>query len=83
MNQNLSYFVDKICTIFVGPINRNFDEDQNLAYFIGKVLSISDSGVFIEHPSTKCKTFFNMRNITGIAEEKLMIGKPPENNKNS
>lgn len=82
MNNNLSFFVNKICTIFVDPINRNFNEDQNLAYFIGKVLSISDMGVLMEHPGTKCRTYFNMNKIVGIAEEKLMAGKPPSNSSN-
>jgi len=80
MNTNLSFFVDKVCTIFVGKTNRNFTEDQNLAYFIGKVLSISDSGILTEHPGTKCKTYFNMHSVICIAEEKVVMQKPEVKN---
>lgn len=78
MNTDLSFFVNKVCTVFLPQINRNFSEDQNLAYFIGKVLSINETGIVLEHPGTKCKTYFNMHSVIGIAEEKVVMGKPPK-----
>lgn len=78
MSQHLSYFVNKFCTIFLPSINRKFNEDQNNAYFLGKVLIINEDFVILEHPSTKCRTYFNMQNIIGIAEEKVMLGNPEQ-----
>jgi hypothetical protein len=79
MNHNFNYFLNKFCTVIVPAINRKYSEDQNNAYFLGKVLSINGDGVLIEHPSTKCKTFFNMNNIIAIAEEVVMLGDKQNN----
>lgn len=79
MSHNFNYFLNKFCTIIVPAINRKYSEDQNNAYFLGKVLSINGDGVLIEHPSTKCKTFFNMNNIICIAEEVVLTGEKQQN----
>ncbi len=76
MNQHLNYFTNKFCTIFVPAINRKYNEDQNNAYFLGKIIYINEDGLILEHPATKCRTYFNMQNIIGIAEEKVMLGNP-------
>lgn len=78
MNQHLNYFVNRYCTIFVHSINRKYTEDQNNAYFLGKIISINEDCVVMEHVATKCRTYFNMRNIIGIAEEKVMLGNPQQ-----
>jgi hypothetical protein len=78
MSSNLNYFVNKFCTVIVQSINRNYNEEQNNAYFLGRVLIVTEEGVIIEHPSTKCRTFFNMKNIIAIAEEKVYLGSEKE-----
>lgn len=62
-------FLGKICTIFVRNINRNFNEEQNINYFVGKVLEFHNDGILIEHVASKCKSFFFLNSIIGIAEE--------------
>lgn len=62
-------FLNKICTIFVRNINRNFNEEQNIDYFVGKVLQINEDGILIEHVASKSKSFYFLNSIIGIAEE--------------
>ena len=73
MNSEIAnLFVNKICTIFVNKINRNFDEEQNVNYFVGKILEINKDGILIEHIANKCKSFFYLHSIIGIAEESFI-----------
>lgn len=77
-------FLNKVCTILVKPINRNFDEQQNINYFVGYIIDMNDEGILIEHPENKCKSFFYKSSIIGIAEELVVYkNKPKEQQENS
>ena len=70
--QNLNYFVNKICTIFVVGIQRQFDAQQFNDYFIGRVDSINEDGIMTTHPITGCKNYYGMNNVVGICEEQFL-----------
>lgn len=67
--QSLRYFENKVVTIFVGPINRKFQEKELIEYFVGLVTKIDDSGIWYEHLSTKCKNFVFYNQIVSLSEE--------------
>lgn len=66
---SLKYFENKVATIFVGPINRKFEEKDMIQYFVGLITKIDDSGIWYEHLSTKCKNFVFYNQIVSISEE--------------
>lgn len=66
---SLKYFENKIATIFVGPINRKFDEKTMIEYFVGLVTKIDDNGIWYEHLTTKCRNFIFYNQIVSISEE--------------
>lgn len=70
--RNLEYFKNKVVTIFTGPINRNFTEEQSIDYFVGKITSVDDNGIWYEHVKSKCLNFIFYDKVTGIAEEKFV-----------
>ena len=54
MNSDIKkIFLNKICTIILKPINRNFNEEQNINYFVGSVIDINEEGILMEHPENK------------------------------
>lgn len=72
----LNYFINRPCTVFTSPINRDFKQEnpkaypgQLLAYFTGFVESVDEFGVMLRHFSTPQKTFILLHNIVAIAEE--------------
>ena len=60
----LKYFIGKVCTIFVDPINQPLNEEKIINYFVGRVIEIDSRGVTLEHLSTKCRTYFMLNKIT-------------------
>ena len=79
--KHCEYFVGKVCTIFAGPINRNFDERQMVDYFVGIVQSIDEKGIWTTHPITKCRNYFLWTGIIGISEEQMLDPDNPEHAK--
>lgn len=83
MNSDIKkIFLNKICTIILKPINRNFNEEQNINYFVGSVIDINEEGILMEHPENKCKSFFYKNSIIGLAEELVVYKKDEVKNKN-
>ena len=76
--RNLDYFLNKIVTFIVSPINRNFDEKQSIEYFVGKVTKFDNMGVWHEHPKTKNLSFIFYNHLVSIAEEQVISTKPTE-----
>jgi hypothetical protein len=77
--KKLQYFVGKVCTIFVTPINRNFKEEnpasfpqQMYVYFLGIVESIDEDGVWLIQLHKNLKSFWKHEQIVGIAEEEML-----------
>lgn len=70
--RSLEYFKNKIVSFLVGPINRNFSEEQALDYFVGKITQVDESGIWFEHVQTKCLNFIFYEKIISIAEEKFV-----------
>jgi len=82
-NQNLQYFVGKVCTIFTHPINRNFKEEnpqtfveQPYHYFVGVIDSVDDHGVMVTQVFSGLKSYFFLAGLISIAEEEVLN---PEN----
>lgn len=74
----LQHFVGKVCTIFTTPTNRNYKEENPQTfpepmyhYFTGRVEKIDALGILVSQVLTpeKCKSYFFMQNLVGIAEE--------------
>ena len=77
--QELKYFEGRFCTVFLVQINRNFKEENPgtfpqpvYNYFSGIVQSITNNGIWLLHPTAKCKSFYFMEHIVGITEEEIL-----------
>ena len=88
--KNLEYFVDKICTIFTIPINRDFKEENPTTYpqpvfhyFVGKILEADEKGILIQqwNSNKKLRSFFFIEHIVGICEEEVLDPTRPEDAK--
>lgn len=86
----LKYFLDKICTIFTIPTNRDFKTENPKTfpqpifhYFVGKILEIDEKGVFIQqwNSNKKLKSYFFIDHIVGICEEEVLDPSSPEDAK--
>lgn len=77
----LEYFIGKVCTIFTGPINRTFQEQQLLDYFVGVVDAVDENGILMTHTITGAKNFYFFPNILSISEEQLLDPADPEDAK--
>ena len=84
-NQDLQYFVGKLCTVFTAPMNRNFQaESPNTypeavyKYFMGVVESIDQTGLLLTQATNGLKTYFFINNIVAIAEEEVLDPNNPE-----
>ena len=86
-NDELEYFLGKICTIFTTPTNRDFKSENPQTfpqpifhYFVGKVVSISQKGILIEqwNNDKKLKTFFFANHIISISEEEILDPSNPK-----
>lgn len=67
--QNLSYFKNRVCSIFTHQIPREFDELRSREHFVLRVLDITPDGVWGEHPYSGTKSFFFANHIQFIQEE--------------
>ena len=88
--KHLEYFVDKICTIFTVPTNRDFKNENPVTfpqpvfhYFVGKVLKLDDKGILVQqwNGNKKLKSYFFFNHIVGICEEEVLDPKRPEDAK--
>lgn len=88
--KQLEYFLNKICTIFTVPINRDFKTENPatypepvLNYFIGKIINIDDNGVLIKQWNTKkgLRSYFFSKYIVAITEEEMLNATNPEDAK--
>jgi len=71
------YFTGKIVTIIVAPINRQFNEKQSMDYFVGRFDHISETGIWITHPTTSCKNFYFIDHVVSIVEEQFITKNDP------
>ena len=88
--KQLEYFLDKICTIFTIPINRDFKSENPTTfpqpifhYFVGKILEVDEKGVFIQqwNSNKKLRSYFFTDHIVGICEEEVLDPNAPEDAK--
>lgn len=82
---NINYFKNKFCTVFLTQINRNFKEENPgtfpqplYNYFSGWVedIDLDNNGIWLIHPTSKCRSFYFFPHIAGITEEEVLN---PEN----
>jgi hypothetical protein len=85
--KQLEYFLDKICTIFTVPTNRDFKAENPSTfpqpvfhYFIGKVVEIDEKGILFQQWNTNkaLKSYFFIDHIIGIAEEEILNPTSPK-----
>ena len=74
----LQYFVGRICTVFTGPINRDFDEVRSREHFVVKVREIDIDGLWGTHPYNDTVSFFPLSEIKLITEETVLDPNNPE-----
>lgn len=89
--KNMAYFVDKICTIFTVPTNRDFKNENPATYpqpvfhyFVGKILNVDDEGIMVQqllNGNKKLKSYFLFAHIIGICEEEVLDPNKPEDAK--
>ena len=87
---NLKPFEGKICTLLTVATNRNFKEEaiamgkptlypiNLLDHFVGRIIQIDGTGVLLEHPLIKTKSYFRLNHIIGIIEEQELDKNDPE-----
>lgn len=89
-NKHLNYFLNKICTIFTVPTNRDFKEENPTSfpqpifhYFVGKILEIDDNGIIIQqwNNGKKLKSYFFIDHIISVCEEEILDPTQPEDAK--
>lgn len=74
----LQYFVDRVVTVFTGPINRSFDEVRSREHFVVKVRELDVDGLWGTHPYNGTVSFFPLTEIKLITEEVVLDPKNPE-----
>jgi hypothetical protein len=88
--KQLEYFLNKICTIFTIPINRDFKSENPTTfpqpifhYFVGKILEIDDKGMFVQqwNSNKKLRSYFFLDHVVGICEEEVLDPSSPEDAK--
>jgi hypothetical protein len=88
--KQVEYFLDKICTIFTIPTNRDFKSENPTTfpqpifhYFVGKILEIDEKGIFIQqwNSNKKLRSYFFIEHIVGICEEEVLNPSSPEDAK--
>lgn len=77
-DEQLQYFVGKVCTVFFGPINRSFDERQILDYFVGIIEAVDGECIWSLHPLTKTRNCYFIKHIYSISEEQVLDPNKPE-----
>jgi hypothetical protein len=85
--QGLDYFLDKICTVFTVPTNRDFKSENPQTfpqpvfhYFVGRVVEVNQRGICIEqwNNAKKLRTFFFIDHIVSISEEEILDPSNPK-----
>jgi len=71
------YFTGKIVTIIVASINRQFNEKQSMDYFVGRFDHISETGIWVTHPTTSCKNFYFIEHVIAVIEEQFVNKNDP------
>jgi RNase P subunit RPR2 len=86
-------FIGKVCTIIVGPINRDFKDEAHLSgkpqiypmnmldHFMGRVIYADPQSIVIRHPIIGTETWFNLNQVVCIAEEQELDPNNPEHAK--
>jgi hypothetical protein len=69
--KSLEYFKNRIVTVFVGAINRNFTEKDSINYFVGRLTEIDDNGIWYQHAGNGCMNFVFYEQVVAISEEQL------------
>lgn len=77
---NIDYYKNKVCTVFIPETLQKFKKEVIYEYFTGIVVDVSENGVFLKRLNNDCITFFNLKNIIGIAEEEVIKQKEVEEN---
>jgi hypothetical protein len=76
--EKLRYFEDKVCTIFIPVVNRQFDEETARRHFIIRVKEVDVDGVWGTNLTTGTVCFFAMDVIQSIQEELELNPKDPQ-----
>lgn len=71
------YFEGRVCSIFVTPVPRTFDDRQFADYFVGQINAIDEDGIWTTHAITGCKNFYALDKVVAITEEQVLY--PDEN----
>lgn len=71
-------FLGKVCSIFTGPINREFDEVRSREHFVVRVREINGDGIVGEHPYNGTVSWFAMSHVKLITEEVVLDPNNPE-----
>jgi hypothetical protein len=79
--EKMQHFVGKVCSIFTGPLNRNFDETRAREHFVVRVEEIDCDGLWGTHPYNHTVSFFLMDAIKLITEEIVLDPSNPEHAK--
>ena len=69
--KSLEFFKNKVITVFVGPINRNFTEKDTVNYFVGILTEVDDNGIWYKHAANGCMNFVFFDKILAICEETI------------
>lgn len=78
--KKLEYFVGKVVTLLVPPINRNLDDNGMLSYFLGRITEIDEAGIWYTHLETGCKNFIFFNHVIALAEEIVVENNGDKNN---
>lgn len=76
--QDLSYFIGKVCSVFTQPCNRDFRLEgpnylqQYFRYFLGVVESIDDDGLLLTQVRGGLKTYIFREGLVALAEEEVI-----------
>lgn len=78
---DFTYFLDRVCTVLTGPIGLHItDPVRHAQYFTGKVISVDDSGIWLEHLQAKTMAYFSLP-VVGILEEQFIPEDDPRSDK--
>jgi len=86
--KKLEYFLNKICTIFTIPTNRDFKTENPTTfpqpifhYFVGKILEIDNKGILVQqwnNNNKKLLSYFFIDHIVSISEEEILNPNDPQ-----
>jgi hypothetical protein len=71
--ESLNHFINKPCTIFTVPINKNFkDEKEFMVYSLGTIESVDEKGIILKHLARNTKSYVFLDKIISINEEEVL-----------